>query len=341
MNLPEEYVISKFYEHGYRVKFNRFSGTYYCACPICKEGKSFQTKRRCFYIPKKNLIFCHNCGWSSRPYNWIKQVSNASDADIFKELDEGNYAVGIQLEEKKEHTIEVPTLPIDSINLFDSAQVDYYKNERIIKQAVSFIKSRRLDTAVNKPKSLYLSLKDAVHKNRIVIPFYDTDGELIYYQSRKLLSSDRKEKYISKVGGQRSVFNIDQVDSNIDDVFIFEGPIDACFTKNGIAVGGITPGQQTFSEFQQEQMNSLSFFNKIWVLDSQWIDDTSLQKSKSLLNEGNSVFIWPKRIGAEYKDFNELCVSLSLNEISNAFIKNNTFRGMEGVIRLSEIKKYN
>jgi len=339
MNLPEEYVISKFYEYGYRVKFNRFSNTYYCACPICREGKSFHKKRRCFYIPKKNLIFCHNCGWSSRPYNWIKQVSQLTDREIFRELEDGDYNVGIQLEEKKEHIQEVPTLPEDCINLFDSAQIEYYKNDRYVKRAISFIQNRRLDVAINKPKAIYISLKDKVHKNRVILPFYDKDGDLIYYQSRTLLKSDPKDKYISKINGTRSVFNIDKIDSNINDIFLFEGPIDACFTKNGVAVGGITLSKQLFSEFQQEQINSLLFFNKIWVLDSQWLDKSALEKTKILLLEGERVFIWPEKVGTRYKDFNEMCVALRLNEIHRDFIKKNTFQGMEGVVKLSQIKK--
>lgn len=338
MNLPEDFVISKFYEYGYRVKYNRFNNTYNCACPICREGKSFNKKRRCFYIPKNNLIFCHNCGWSSRPYNWIRQVSGLSDAELFKEIDEGDYDVGIQWEDKKEKE-QVPTLPEDSINLFDPNQVEYYKSDGLIRKVVRFIEDRRLDTAVNKPRALYFSLKDKVHKFRLVIPFFDTEGELVYYQSRKLFDFDKKEKYISKTGGQRTIFNIDKVDSSLDEVFIFEGPIDACFTKNGIAIGGINVSSQLFSQLQEEQMKSLMFFKKIWVLDSQWLDETSLEKTEILLRERERAFIWPENVGTRYKDFNEMCVALRLNEIHGDFIKKNTFEGLEGVLKLTAIKR--
>lgn len=72
--LPKDYVIKKFYEYGYGVEYQRSNDTYHCSCPICLEGKSFGKKKRCWYIPAKDLIYCHNCGWSSRPLKWIMQA---------------------------------------------------------------------------------------------------------------------------------------------------------------------------------------------------------------------------------------------------------------------------
>lgn len=340
MNLPEDFVISKFYEYGHRVKYYRYNDSYVCACPICREGKSFHKKRRCFYIPKKSLIYCHNCGWSSRPYNWIKKVSGVSDAELIKEIQNCDFDIGVTWEDKVEENVVVPSLPEDCINLSDRQQIDYYSGDQMVQEAVKFIKTRHLDKACNKPRSFYFSLKDKVHRHRLIIPFFDVEGELEFYQSRKIFKFDQKEKYISKVGGERTIFNIDQVEPGVGHVFVFEGPIDACFVKSGIAVGGINEHKGLFSPLQEKQMNQLMFYEKIWVLDSQWLDKTSLIKSELLLKEGESVFIWPEHIGTRYKDFNETCVAQGLYEISSAFIKKNTFKGIEGVLKLAAIKQY-
>jgi len=342
MNLPEEFVISKFYELGYWVTFSKYNQTYNCACPICREGKSFHKKKRCYYLPKRDLIYCHNCGWSSKPYKWIRQVSGQTDADILKELQEGDYDVGIDWGDKREDVlIEVPTLPDDCINLSDPSQVEYYKENNIVRGALALIKERRLDQAVNRCKNLYISLKDKVHRHRLIIPFLDANGDIVHYQSRKIFPFDKKEKYISKVNSERTIFNLDRVDSELDDVFIFEGPFDSFFVKNGIAVGGINESKKLFSARQEEQMeHSLRFFNRIWVLDSQWLDTTSLQKTEMLLNQNEAVFIWPQHLGSKYKDFNETCVAVGLNEISSKFIKENAFRSLEGVLKLKEIERY-
>lgn len=339
-DLPEEFIISKFYELGYRVKYSKYNDTYNCACPICREGKSFERKKRCYYLPKKDLIYCHNCGWSSKPYKWIRKVSGQSDAELRQELDDGEYDMGVALDEKSINVIEdVPSLPEDCINLFDDNQVKYYKDNNIVRGVCDVIKERKLRDAVNCCRSLYVTLKDRVHRHRLIIPFFDTNGDLVYYQSRKVFNFDTREKYISKIGGGRTIFNLDRVSTDYDDLFIFEGPLDSMFVRNGVAVGGITEGKQLFSEQQEQQAKALMFFNKIWVLDSQWLDSTSLKKSEMLLKQGHSLFIWPKDLGIRYKDFNETCVQLNLNEISSEYIKKNTFKSFEGVLKLSEIKK--
>jgi len=52
------------------------------------------------------------------------------------------------------------------------------------------IKSRRLDTAINRPDNLYASLTDKVHKNRLVIPFINEKEEIEFYQTRTVTTSD-------------------------------------------------------------------------------------------------------------------------------------------------------
>jgi NMD protein affecting ribosome stability and mRNA decay len=57
------------------------------------EGKSFGKKKRCWYIPAKDLIYCHNCGWSSRPLKWIMQAGLITREDVQRELEEGEFKV--------------------------------------------------------------------------------------------------------------------------------------------------------------------------------------------------------------------------------------------------------
>ena len=61
------------------------------------------------------------------------------------------------------------------------------------------------------------------------------------------------------------IFNLNQIDNELDKLFIFEGPIDACFVKNGIAVAGIQEGDATYTSKQQEQLQKYNLFDKIWV----------------------------------------------------------------------------
>lgn len=340
MILPEEYIIEKFYTYGYQPKRNKYNKTYQCGCPICREGKSFGTKRRCFYIPKNNNIFCHNCGWSSPPIKWIEKVSGLSYSQILVEASKYDTTKVYDFKDtviKKEYV--APTLPDDCINLFDVTQVKFYKNDEVVKACLKLIKDRKLHKAINKPKALYVSLKDKTHKNRLVIPFYDERGDIVFYQSRAVLPTDTKAKYTSKVGSDKSLYGINNVDVDSNHVFLFEGPINAMFTKNGLAVAGISKGNHLFTQVQEDQLKRYQFLTRVWVPDSQWIDKTSLVKTEKLLNDGESVFIWPEKYGKKLKDFNDICIKYNLNEITHDFIIEHTYTDLQGLVKLAEIKK--
>lgn len=344
MTLPEDFVIVKFYELGYYPKYNKFNNVYQCSCPICKEGHSLGKKRRCYYVPKNDNVFCHNCGWSSKPFKWIKEVSGMSDAELITELKEYTPDVDSFIDSSEPlRVINAETLPKDCINLSDNHQVEFYRNNDVMRAVQGLIRSRRLDTAVNRPDNLYISLTDKVHKNRLVIPFINESNSIEFYQTRTVLSRDNKikPKYLGKVGAEKTLFNINRVSSEHDTVYIFEGPINAFFTKNSVAVAGITERGKSFTVRQQQQLDStLKFHDRVWILDSQWLDQASLIKSEVLLQQGERVFIWPEKFGKRFKDFNDIAIACKVDEISWDFCQKNTLHGLEGIVRLSEIKRF-
>lgn len=322
--VSEDFIVNKFYQFVGSPKKNRYADTYQGSCPMCREGSSWLRKQRFFFIPKKNLCFCHNCGYSANPLKWVADVSGITIKEVLEEM--GNNVVDISLEEEHKPKKVADTLPKDCINLFDQSQVDFYKNNKIVNKAIDFIKNRKLLHAVNRPKALYLSLTDSVHKNRLIIPFFDDNDKIVYYQSRTILENEEmfKPRYISKIGADKSVFNINLVNSNSEYIFVFEGPINSCFMKNSVAVGGIQENSyQLFTNFQEEQMNKYPFHKRIWILDSQWKDRAAFNKTKKLLELKEKVFMWPKEIGKICKDFNDITMKLDKNEISTDFVMKN------------------
>lgn len=334
VNLPESYVVSKFFELGPHPVQNAYNNTYQCCCPLCREGKSFGKKRRCFYIPEQELIYCHNCGWSGKPLKWIMEVSGASFHDVVREIEENDHdCININLKDDEPLDIKVPSLPEDCINLCDKSQVNYYKSNKIVVDALKYLNSRNLLTAVNRPASWFLSLKDKTHKNRIIIPFFDINNKIEFYQSRKIFTWDENPSYLSKFNADKTLFNINNVDSEHGDtIYIFEGPIDSCFVKNGIAVGGINEGFGSFNKKQSDQLSNFKFFQKIWVLDNQWIDNTAREKTIALLEQGERVFIWPEKL-KNFKDFNDICVKRGLNEVKHSFIQKYSYFGKTAIPR--------
>ena len=74
-------------------------------------------------------------------------------------------------------------------------------------------------------------------------------------------------------------------------------------------------------------------------MDSQWQDNTAWNKSEKLIQQGEKVFIWPEKFGKKYKDFNDICISNDLDQISPEFIKKHSFSGKSAELRFNLITK--
>lgn len=268
------------------------------------------------------------------------QVGRISFHDIREELGSMDQQTLIEPVSAKP-VVQIDTLPKDSINLMDATQIEYYRTNLVVQRALEFIQARKLDTAINRPSAFYVSLNDKVHNNRLIIPFVDTGGKIVHYQSRTILKADEKirPRYMSKQGSEKTLFNFDKIDTNLDTIFVFEGPLNACFCKNGVAVAGIQDNSdKTFTTKQREQMQRMPFHSHVWVLDSQWMDTAALNKSKLLSAAGENIFIWPENIGKRIKDFNDLAIAGKIDQVSPEFILTNTFKGMSADIRLRSIR---
>ena len=338
--IPEQYVINVLYENIYKISYNKYNKSYNGCCPICKEGNSWGKKKRFYYIPDKELAYCHNCGYSKKALTFITEVTNKSLHEIINEVKEFDIEI-LPIEEPKEvKKVIDKSLPEDCINLSDISQIEYYKDNTVVKTALQLIKDRKLNKGINKPKTFYISLKDVVHKNRLILPFYDENDDIIFYQSRGLTKKDlfERPKYLSKVGAERSLYGMQNINSNLDNVFIFEGPIDSYFVENGLATCGITErSDKMFTSLQKEQINKLNLYEKIYVLDNQYCDKAALSKSIILADNNEKVFIWPKEL-KRFKDFNDICVAGNKDKIRPEFILKNTHSGLKAKLLLTEIK---
>lgn len=343
MVIPVDYIAQKFKQYSGGVVFHKRLQNYQGSCSICREGNSWLKKKRSYYLIDEGVICCHNCGWYSSAINWIKEVTKMSYAEIVKDSQSYDLLPDVFYKDNTDKQRKnTPTLPEDSINLLDPIQCDNYKKNSIVEHTLQYISQRRLNTAINQPKSLWLSLTDLVHKNRLIIPFYGVDGKILTYQSRSLFAADEieKPKYLSKVGGERALFGINQIDNTLNNIYIFEGPLNAFFCKNGTAVAGIQEKSDiTLSPLQRKQINNYPLHKHIWVLDSQWVDNASLLKTDRLIDVGERVFIWPKTLGVTFKDFNDICIAKKLDSVPLKLVDDNIFTGLVAKMKLAEVKR--
>ncbi len=319
MKIPETYVLGKFYAHSGSPELKRHDNVYNASCPICREGKNWGKKKRLYYYPSTNSFFCFNCSRSWSAISWIKEACNLTKDEIYSEIldNENSFDITNHFDNQRKTIKKVfPDLPYDSINLFDQLQNNFYQKNNFFKKAVEYVHARRLNLAINKPRKIYLSLTDFHHKNRICIPFLNTKNQIVFYQSRCL--DEKSPKYLGKINADKTIFGVENIQQNIDSIFIFEGPIDAMFVLNGVAAAGLT-----LTKTQTNQLLEFPLHKKIWVLDNPKFDETSRNKTKELVNKGYNVFRWPTNL--EYKDFNEWAVKEKLNSIDYSLIKGNLY----------------
>lgn len=335
MDIQRDYVIENIYTYTRRPEYVKSNKVYNFECPICKEGKSRGKKKRGYYIPETNRIYCHNCGWNSIPVAWIHKVSGKPFADIRREND--NFFSSAETIINPIYTVSEdavsPSLPNDSINLFNDTQTKFYKHNEKISNALKYIQSRRIDTAKSRPKAIYYSLTDKLYKDTICFPFYDADNKIIFFQVREM-DPTKAPKYRSDTK-QKAVFNLNQVSSKIPYIFIFEGPIDSMFIKNGVAIAGTA-----MTNFQANQLEMFPLHDKIWCFDNQHRCETSKKLTLQALKRGEKVFIWPEKF-SQFKDLNELCCHYNLDEIGYKFIVENTITSLiEAVARGIKLARF-
>ena len=307
--LPTQYVLNKFYAYAGEPVHNKYNNIYNGSCCVCREGKSWLKKKRLYFYPDSNSFYCFNCSKSWNAYNWISQVTGLSKDEIEIEAFIGDLSKDVTDEigkitiKKRNNT---PILPRDCINLEDNQQLKFYNNNQYFQSAIEYIKSRKLNTAINRSTNYYISLTDFIHKNRLCIPYYTADKKIAFYQTRALDGSE--PRYLNKIGADKTIFGIDRIDPEIPYIFLFEGPIDAMFVKNGVALAGLT-----LSKTQQNQLKSFIFHEKIWVLDNPSKDTAAKENIIKLLQRKEKVFKWQP--DKNYKDFNAWAIKEDLNEI--------------------------
>jgi hypothetical protein len=338
---PEEYVSQYFFQYAGYPKYKRSSEVYEGCCPFCREGDSWGKKKRFYYIPKDDKVMCHNCGYSGNGGKFIHDISGLSWREIYKESEEYDIIpkdIKYDNEVSQRLNINIEPLPKNSINLSNPQQLNYYNDDKVVKLALDYIKSRKLDVCVNHSE-YYLSLDDFIHKNRLVLPYKASNKEIEFYQTRRLLE-DGSPNYLSKSNSDKILPNLHLIGHDIPYIFVFEGFIDSLFVKNSTCCSGIQENSNClFTPLQNKQLREYPFYKIIWVLDSQWQDHAAKSKSQRLLNMDQNVFIWPEKLGRAFKDFNEMCVKLDKNEISTDFIIKNTPKSkFEGLMKLNLIK---
>lgn len=288
-------------------------------CNLCGDGKKHGNKRghlrlyrgigttywtyKCFNEGDCKAAGAGNA-WSGEA--WLEytapHIYDAYISDLLSETRVDNTEIIKDLEEKlvierRQRRKEKEEKEQKSLEYF----IPITDNHKLCDIAIDLCKSRFISEEIWSKFFVALPGKGSVYSNRMIIPFYDDEDEIYYWQGRSLLKG-QDPKYLNRLSGKdESVYNIYNVDPE-KPVFITEGPIDSMFIENSIATLGLS-----ISTKMQELIDT--FKMPIYLLDG---DNAGITTSRKLLQQGKKVFLWenfirdlelPKRDKWDINDF--------------------------------------
>ena len=318
---------------GYTVK-NRMPYRANLRCPVCGDSKKSQRKMRGWILEKNNsaLYYCHNCGASLSLQNFLKYVdpSLAKDhvTDYFLEKTRSE-----KTEVKEEVKTKKPKFeksPIKLLKKISQLKVGHGARDYVLRRKIPSKEHYRLYYApkFNRWVNSFLPGKIQAEKDnpRLVLPFFDENGNLFGFQGRAFDNDSLRYITIMLDEDMPKVFGLDLVDFD-KRFFIVEGPIDSLFLSNSVAMAGADGNSLKCTK------------NGIYVFDNEPRNKQIVDRMKKCLDRGDRVCVWPNYLLERGKDINDLVMSGMTGANIELIIDQNSFNGLTGMIKLAEWSK--
>ena len=307
-------------------------------CNVCGDSESNpRLKRGGFYFHNGAILYkCFNDGcnafdkaWSGE--RWLKTFSPTAFRRYKGELFSKTSASDAPSFVKQKAKPEIATI---SESMFYNKRTKRRKEVSIDpKEFISIVddhelakKARSLCVRRHIPKDYARKFLVAIkgkYYGRMIIPFFDEDHRIIYFQGRDLIGYT--PKYLNlRSDEEKPLYNLGSIDKT-KPVMIVEGPIDSMFLLNSVATLGLK-GSKT----QEELLASLDSY---YIFDC---DSAGRKEARDYLKDGIKVFNWDtflKDLKIKYRpedklDINDIMLKLnrkdrfSFEELSKYFTNN-------------------
>lgn len=303
-------------------------------CHYCGDSEKNKIKARgyIFFNKEVYLFKCQNCGYSTNLFELIKSI----DKSLYK-----SYV----LESFSHKMMKKPSVDIKKVSdviynrnaLYINTIIDPVSSLPDYHFVVNYIKYRKIPVPFWDHlyyTSDYKLFVDEIYPNhgkelvendqRLVIPFYDENNELVGFQGRTL--SGNKAKYITILleGETLKLYGLERVKKD-QLIQVVEGPIDSMFLSNAVAT----------CDFDLcRAAKYLSKENLLLIWDNQYQNKDIRRSISAAIDNGFSVCLFPKSI--KYKDINEMVINDMTIEEVNTVIQENTFSGLRARLELND-----
>lgn len=309
------------------------------SCPVCGDSKRNKLKARGYIYRAKADLFCkcHNCGYGTNIGNLIKYVDptlydqyvmerykgNATRYNDHKEIEEV-FPVETKLEIPKETFLSSLTR-LDMLD-DDHPAVQYLINRNIPQDKWDLLYfAPRFKKFTNEIKFTFMK-EDDDHP-RMIIPYFDDEGEVFAYSARAYGKEEPKYYTIKIDESKEKIYGLDRLDKS-KHVYVVEGQIDSLFLPNCIAVSGASFDLPTIQNIKE---------NATIVMDNEPRSKEITDQLEKYIDSGFSVCMFPDTI--KQKDINEMILSgKSVDDIIKV-INTNTHKGVEAKLKFTTWRK--
>jgi hypothetical protein len=302
-------------------------------CPHCGDSQKNKTKARAYLYRVKNDMFfkCHNCGMGQNLANFIKFI----DPKLHSEYTLERYKGSAPATPEPKFDFKPPVFKevniIEELPTIAELPNEHPAKKYIIKRKIPdkffdiLYYTDQFMSLINKIKPDTFNNFKGEHP-RLIIPFYDTTGNLFAFQGRAFGEEQPKYLTIKLDETKQKVYGLERVNFQ-KHIYITEGPIDSLFIDNCLAAAGADLTLKTNPD------------NVTYIFDNEPRNKEIVKRMYKIIDNNYNLFIWPESI--QSKDINDLITSGRLIPEVKSIISNNTYNKLSALTRLNTWKKCN
>lgn len=310
-----EIVTEFMYAHFELVKITK-NGTHFLArCPLCGDSKKNPYKKRFNLdyhdgVPGWNCFNCDEHGNFYEIYSRIKGIAYDDAVDRLKHEKWDKARVRQRLDKKKKKKEEI------EFTHFNWIKKDCEKPpERYVKALKKFYNDRIIDPTKNK---LYICYQGK-YKNRIIFPIFDEDQNIVYFQARRIPTTNLIPKYDNPASPKEIIIMNSHLFDSDKYIIVPEGIIDAWM----IGTQGTTCLGKYISEEFLDKLFAMTSKGVIVALDN---DDEGRKALHKFMKENKysrkvKYFFHPSEF-SEYDDINSICKGKKVQNVYELITRN-------------------
>jgi len=307
-------------------------------CPHCGDSKKSKLKTRGYLYRVRNDMFfkCHNCGMGQNLANFIKFL----DVKLYEQYILERYKSSIPQSPEPKFNFKPPHFSegytqlladwIEQLNTIEELPDNHPAKKYVIKRKIPekyfdiLYYTNEFMVTVN--KCYENTYKDLTKDHpRLIIPFYDTIGNIFAFQGRAFFNEQPKYLTIKLDETKQKIYGLERVNFQ-KHIYITEGPLDSLFIDNCLAAAGA-----------DLYLRNVLPKDITYIFDNEPRNVEIVKRMYKVLDKNCNLFIWPNSI--QSKDVNDLILSgKTILEVQN-IISNNTHTGLSALNELNNWKR--